>query len=228
MPTIPQPGFNAQQGPNAGANVSASPTSPALPATILPVAKSFSALSFDAVVTEKHSEDATITDQPIENGSSVSDHAFSKPRKLTLRAVVSNAFLGDPTGDLFSQNGTRTRAQNAWDMLRQLKNQYVPFDIVTGLLVYTNMVIEKLSTEQDVKTSSSLSVDIDTREVVIVTPQTVAYGSPAVGGGLATALAPGIAAAKKALAAFNMGTKPGARPTNQSLLSQVASFAGGN
>ena len=227
MPTIPQPGFNAQQGPNAGANVSASPTSPALPATILPIVKSFGAISFDAVVTEKHSEDATITDQPIENGSSVSDHAFSKPRKLTLRAIVSNAFLGDPTGDLFSQNGTRTRAQNAWDMLRQLKNQFIPFDIVTGLLVYSNMVIEKLSTEQDVKTSSSLVVDIDTREVVIVTPQAVSY---AAGGGqtLAGALAPGIAAAKKALAAFNMGTKPGARPTNQSLLSQVASFAGGN
>lgn len=52
---------------------------------------------FVAQVTldESHMDDMEITDQPVEQGSTISDHAFKRPAELTIRAGWSNSPSGE-------------------------------------------------------------------------------------------------------------------------------------
>ena len=50
----------------------------------------FTAMVFDAVVSEAIEDSAQITEHPIENGSKISDHVIRNPRKITLETIVSN------------------------------------------------------------------------------------------------------------------------------------------
>lgn len=58
-------------------------------------------VEFDASLSETHERQADITDNEIEDGSNVSDHARLRPLKLTLNAIISDApvtLLGAVTG----------------------------------------------------------------------------------------------------------------------------------
>lgn len=48
-------------------------------------------IEFDASLSETHERVADITDNEIEDGSNVSDHARLRPKKLTLNAIISDA-----------------------------------------------------------------------------------------------------------------------------------------
>jgi hypothetical protein len=50
----------------------------------------FTAMVFDAVVSEAIEDSTQITEHPIENGSKISDHVIRNPRKITLETIVSN------------------------------------------------------------------------------------------------------------------------------------------
>ena len=182
-----QPGFFPQSRANAGASPALSPTGATVPTTLLPPSRTFGPLTFDAVVSEHHTAESTITTQPLEMGGSVADHAYDLPRILKLQAIVSNVFFGNPAGDLFSQNTAGSRAKNAWAMLCQLKAAHTPLTVVTGLDVYTSMVIKSLSAPQDVTSAGRLLVDIEMQDVVFVSTQNVVMSGGMSGGAVVNA-----------------------------------------
>lgn len=169
-----QPGFDTQNGPNAGATPTAGAPAPTA-TTFLPVVRSFGPITFDAVVSEGHTSEQEVTTQPMENGSSMADHAYMKPRTLKIQAIVSDVFFGNPAGDLYSQNSSNSRSRNGWAFLRQLQTQHTLLTVVTGLDVYENMLITALNTEQNVGKGRVLLVDISLTEVLIVSSQSVAF-----------------------------------------------------
>jgi hypothetical protein len=103
----------------------------------------------DVVVTESHETEIGITSNPIETGAEVNDHAYIMPKKVTL--------------DIASSNGAAT-----WAALVRFQETRIPFVLITGLSVYTNMLIKSLQADRDKDTSRILRGSVELQEVIIV------------------------------------------------------------
>lgn len=103
----------------------------------------------DCVVTESHSSELAITEIPVENGVRITDHAFVLPKKITLDAATSNAAA-------------------SYNALVAFQESRLPFVLVTGLFVYTNMLIKGLSADRDATFSTVLRCKADLQEIIIV------------------------------------------------------------
>ena len=151
------------------------------------VQRNLAGIVFDSVFVETHHSDQVITDSPVE-GNSIADHKYLLPRRLTIRAGVSDTpihtvfydqdwNLDPPSSDVFSQGslGAQSvrRSVTAWQIMLALQADDGVFDVQTGLELYHNMQIEHLETEQDSKKSGALFFTADLREVQIVSTSTV-------------------------------------------------------
>lgn len=137
------------------------------------VIRSMGGLVFDAVFEETHEADLEVTDNPVETGVVVSDHAFMKPLRLSISAGVSDTPLAVVTDDPFASDAGRSR--RAFEVLTELQRRAEPFAMQTGLKLYENMVITSIRTSQDKDTSGALFFTASLREVIIVNTETVKY-----------------------------------------------------
>lgn len=152
------------------------------------IIRSMGGLVFDAVFEETHESELEVTDNPVETGAVVSDHAFMKPLKVTLSAGVSDTSLkywqsAGGTGqdawtkqdgdDPFASDSGRVR--RAYELLTELQALAEPFDVQTGLKLYSNMVCTSIRTSQDKETAGALLFTATLREVIIVYTQVVSY-----------------------------------------------------
>ncbi|MFN3833380.1 MAG: phage baseplate protein [Allorhizobium sp.] len=103
----------------------------------------------DCIISEKLESTLDITEIPIENGSRVSDHAVVMPKKVTL--------------DLATGNAAATYAA-----LERFQESRVPFTMVTGLKVFTSMLVKRISAERDATFSKILKATVDLQEVILV------------------------------------------------------------
>jgi hypothetical protein len=134
---------------------------------------------FDATVRESHTSQLTVTDNPVETGVVVSDHAFMQPLRLEIEAAVSDTPLSTPEDDSFASEVSRSA--KAFQLLQQLQSAAEPFNVQTGLRFYENLIIETLTAEQDKDTANVLAFRASLREVIIVSTQTVTYPPRAAG-----------------------------------------------
>ena len=134
--------------------------------------RSIGDMTFDATFSEEHSSELSVTENPIETGALVSDHAFMKPLKVKVVAGVSDILT--PTGNPEYGEGAG-RAQTAFEMLCELQKSAEPFDVQTGLKVYENMVCESIQTAQDSQSASILYFTASLREVLIVETESTTY-----------------------------------------------------
>jgi hypothetical protein len=130
-------------------------------------------LSFDGSIREMHSSDLTITDEPVETGVVVSDHAFMAPAQFEMDGRVTTSQVHPTIGDPFGVGDSRADA--AWAYLKNLQKSATPFQIQTGLQLYQNMVIKSLSAVQDKDSSSVLDFHAILREVIQVSTQNVTF-----------------------------------------------------
>lgn len=125
----------------------------------------------DVTVEEAHRDSLIITDHPVEQGSVISDHAFKRPAELVIRAGWSNSspqaggILGllNPLG-----GGWSGYAQEIYQELLSLQAAREPMDVITGKRLYSNMLIQDLTTVTDEKTENVLLITIRLREVILV------------------------------------------------------------
>ena len=137
------------------------------------IIRSMSGLVFDAVFEETHEADLEVTDNPVETGVVVSDHAFMKPLRVKISAGVSDTPLAVVTDDPFASDAGRSR--RAFELLTELQKRAEPFDLQTGLKLYENMVCTSIRTSQDKDSSGALLFTAELREVIIVYTQVVTY-----------------------------------------------------
>jgi len=117
--------------------------------SVILVPRSIGPVAVDCVLFEGHRSDSNITENPIEDGSSVNDHAYIEPKKLTME--IANQ-----------------KASDKYLELVELQDAREPFNVITGLAVYPNMLIQNIDAERDRKTSNILKATVYLREVVIV------------------------------------------------------------
>lgn len=136
------------------------------------IPRGFGGLVFDAIFEEAHSSELEVTDNPVETGVSITDHAYVKPYLVRITAGVTNTQLR-PQDDGFGLYDVRIK--NAFQKLKDLQKGREPFDVQTGLCLYKNMVCTSVRTVQDAANSNALVFEVELREIIIVNTQLVTY-----------------------------------------------------
>lgn len=111
--------------------------------------------TFDMMVVLKESatDNLEITRHPVQDGASITDHAFLQPKELEM--------------DVLFNDNERPLAET-YEKLLALQASREPFDVVTGKRLYTNMMFASLSNTTDSDTENILSLNIAFREILIV------------------------------------------------------------
>lgn len=130
------------------------------------------------VLSERHDSTLGITEQPLETGSNITDHAYVEPKRLSLEFADENAAL-------------------TYNALVRFQESRVPFSIVTGFFVYSDMLIKSISVERDSTYSRVLKGTAELQEAVIVE---TAYAAAEPGSQAPTSGRPGGAKSSRAAA----------------------------
>lgn len=111
--------------------------------------KTIGPIPVSVIVKENHRSSLGITENPIETGAKITDHAYVEPKRLELEFADANAAA-------------------TYNALVRFQEARVPFTVVSGLYVYTNMLIKGLSADRDHKTANVLSGKVELQEAIIV------------------------------------------------------------
>lgn len=145
---------------------------------------------FDGIMRTEHTSRVRATQYPIQTGVTMTDHAIIEPAELTIEIMMSDShtlsFVSDnPILDSFYQAmqsilnysnymtmNTDTskgegRSINAWSILKGMQLSRLPITVETRLQTYNNMIIEELSSPDDVKTLNALKATVRMREIIV-------------------------------------------------------------
>ncbi len=121
---------------------------------------------FDAVIRTEHQQRIEKTQQPIQNGANVSDHAFIMPARVVLEIGMSDAMDSYTAGQW---TGDNSKSVNAYQTLKKIaKDRAVngPLTITTRLDTYTNMLMTDISAPDTVDTRFGLRASIVFEELL--------------------------------------------------------------
>lgn len=120
--------------------------------------RKISGITVNVVTQENTTDDLTITKQPVQQGASITDHAYKEPTAFTMQAFFSdNLFLS---------------LSKVYQDLLDLQNSRVPFDVLTPKRIYRNMLLASLKQTTDKTTENCLSLSMSFQEVIIVSVST--------------------------------------------------------
>ncbi|MCC2903924.1 hypothetical protein LJU45_02255 [Klebsiella pneumoniae] len=168
------------------------------------------------VISEKHNDTLEITEHPVEVGAAISDHAYRRPSEVVMQVGFSGGgslldFLDTTSFGL----SVGLSPKETYQELLDLQNSMVPFDVVTGKRIYSNMLIRALEVTTDRTSENVLSAVLTLREVIITSTTTTQV-----------AVKEDMKLGANTSAVQNSGVKtPAAK--NESLLSRLAGYATG-
>lgn len=140
-------------------------------------AKQIGPIEVHASISETHIDQLEITSHPVDGGAGgpgmINDHAFKKPREVTMVCGWSNADLRALAGGtaVAVANGAAVGSDYAaavYTRLLALQESREPFDLITSRRKYNNMLIQSLSVTDDGSMLGGLKVTVKLTEVVIV------------------------------------------------------------
>lgn len=152
-----------------------------------------------ATIEEVGSDEADITEHPVEQGATISDHAFVRPAELivtcgwsnspsssgplnqllgaaansspVVRAIVGAAeFVG---GVLNLLGGNQDAVSQAYQALLTQYQSRTLFTIYTGKRIYKNMLIKGLAQTTDQRTENSMLIRVSCKQILMAQTQTV-------------------------------------------------------
>ena len=119
---------------------------------------------FDGFMQVDHTIELQTTENPVETGASVVDHAYVKPAKVVMKVMMSDVHQS-LVPEQFS--GASFRSVNAWQVLRKLQADRIPMSIFTRLGLYTNMLITSLTASDTPETFRALSAEVTLKEIPV-------------------------------------------------------------
>ena len=122
----------------------------------------------DVTIEETARDNLMITQHPVEQGASISDHAYAMPVELEMTVGWSNATVGIG-GFTFV----------VYQELLALQKLRQPFTVTTPGRSYPNMLIRSVEKRTNAQIADSLIVRVILQQVLIVSTQITAVGSSA-------------------------------------------------
>jgi hypothetical protein len=135
------------------------------------------ALQFDAVISEQHGQRLQVTENPTEKGVTISDHCWVEGATLALIASVADIRMPSAASGYDSPSG---RSNYAYQRLADLENRLAentlqPFEIITSVKTYTDMVMTEITVMRDKNTPLLGRFNMSFRQIVVVSTQTTTY-----------------------------------------------------
>ena len=115
----------------------------------------------DGYSSEEHRVGLRKTRYPVESGLTLTDNAVVNPERLRLEGLVSD-LLPAPGNELVADRGT-----NLWNAIVALERDRTPFDVVTPIRVYRNMLIVRAEVPRNNRTGESLRFILDLEELLL-------------------------------------------------------------
>lgn len=162
-------------------------------------ASSITQIITQMTIEEVHSDEMEITEHPVEQGTTISDHAFARPSEVVITMAWSNS--PNSSGPLNQILGAAANAspllqkvigageaingllhafssgdpvvKQKYQAILKLYNDRRIFDVYTGKRVYKNMLIKSLATTTDAKTENSLILRMALKQILMAQTQTV-------------------------------------------------------
>jgi hypothetical protein len=116
-------------------------------------------IQINVVINESTTDTLTVTKQPVQQGASITDHAFMEPTVFS-HTIYFSANLNLSLPKLYQQ-------------LLTLQSSRVPFNIVTPKRTYTSMLLTSLGMQTDAKTENCLSITASYVQVILVPVGTI-------------------------------------------------------
>lgn len=139
------------------------------------------AVEIQASLEEVLTDTLELTEHPIEQGASVTDHSYKKPSEVVITCGWNNSSIDgllatskNIVASFFSGGATSAADYIAgvYSQLLSLQESRIPFDITTSKRQYTNMLITGLQATTDQKTAQVLMVQATCKQIIIVQTQT--------------------------------------------------------
>ena len=192
--------------------------------------KAIGGIQLDAVISESHTNEVSLTSNPVELGAEITDHAVVQPKRLNIVAQVSDTPMGlaafgqivDLVTGLFGTSTTDniTRSNAAYNAIVQLQEAREPIELQTKLKRYPDMIITNVSVQQDKNTSRIVRMSIDVQQVIITQSEIVQLSEDQLRAG---------SAKEQASPAEKPGRKEAVEPpaaTNKSVLKTLIDWVG--
>ena len=113
-------------------------------------------LSIECTLSETHSATSRITNQPVEEGSTISDHIVNDPEKVNITGFISDTPL-DASYSNYSQL--------AFDTLYQIRDTRNTISVVTNYRVYQDMVITNISVPRTQRSGQSIEFSVELTKI---------------------------------------------------------------
>jgi len=115
-------------------------------------------LELDATITQNHVLTSEVTEHPLDDNTSFSDHIILRPRQLSIEGTITDTpvqflsvFQTGTIGNIFG--GKLQPSLESWQTLvNELWYSRTPFDIVTSKDFYKNVVPISISSARNNKT----------------------------------------------------------------------------
>lgn len=118
-------------------------------------------IKIQVVVNESATDTLTITKQPVQQGASITDHAYMEP------TTFSHTIYFAAAGFENILSGGNGLAQ-IYQQLLSLQSSATPIDIVTPKRIYHNMLIATLTQTTDKLTENCLAIHASYQQVIFV------------------------------------------------------------
>jgi hypothetical protein len=139
----------------------------------------------DAAMNERYTLQSRVTEHPVEDGASISDHVIKQPLRIAMTGRLSNQTIGfilESLASVFLSNPFGPPAsKQKWDTLVKLRDKGKPFTLVTGLDRYTDLVFESLEATRGPSIGSAIEfsavmVQIEIASTFLIPLASVANG----------------------------------------------------
>lgn len=130
------------------------------PISLFPVQpkRSIAGLQLNVVTDESTNDTLTITKQPVQQGASITDHAYKEPTVLNMT--------------IYFQDNIGASLSKIYADLLELQSDREPIEIVTPKRIYSNMLIASVGQTTDRTTENCLKILASFQEVILVSVTT--------------------------------------------------------
>lgn len=163
-------------------------------------------IAFHVTMNESHKGETTLADQPVEDGSVITDHLIHAPVQFEFDAIVTNTPIGStfdeqavdvskkisvpialPNGEILpyqqeilgrSLDREANRPQETYDALTRLRLSGATCTVITSLREYTSMVLISESGERPPMSAGRVQFHCVLRQIVVVATETVSAPQP--------------------------------------------------
>lgn len=142
------------------------------------VASNLQEIQIDVTESTNHEFTSTITQNPVESGSNVSDNVVTNNRKMAMSgAIVNNPFFDFSYSgllDVFDRlTNAETRSQSGFDVLKDLWESKTPFRIDADRDSYDPVLITSFSAVGSAANGDALRFSMTVEEIKIVSSNIV-------------------------------------------------------